>query len=137
MPAPFELDLEVQEQHIDVLGHVGNRVFIDWLLEAAEAHSAAVGLSWARYRELEGVFVVRRHEIDYLRPAFAGEQLVVRTWITRTTRVSSVRSYEILRGADCLVRAITTWAFVGLDSGRPRRIPAPVLQAFAISPAEP
>jgi acyl-CoA thioester hydrolase len=134
MPAPFEIDLEVEEGHIDVVGHVGNRVFLDWLLEAAEAHSVAVGLSWERYRELGGVFVVRRHEIDYLGPAFQGDALVVRTWITRTTRVSSLRSYEILRDTKCLIRACTTWAFVSLESGRPRRIPKPVLEAFDIAP---
>lgn len=134
MAAPFELALEVENTHIDVVGHVGNRVFLDWLLAAAEAHSVAVGLSWERYRELGGVFVVRRHELDYLAPAFRGDELVVRTWITRTTRVSSVRCYEVLRATKCLVRARTTWAFVSLDNGRPRRIPEPVLEAFAIAP---
>jgi acyl-CoA thioester hydrolase len=91
-------------------------------------------LSFARYRDLGGVFVVRRHEVDYLGAALEGDALVVRTWITRTTRVSSIRAYEVLRDTERLVRATTTWAFVSLDSGRPCRIPAAVRAAFEIEP---
>lgn len=128
----FTVHHTVGEQHIDVLGHVGNLVFLGWLLAAAEAHSAAVGLTWARYRELGGVFVVRRHEVDYLGSAYLGDSLVVRTWIAHTARASSVRNYEVLRDTRCLVRATTTWAFVSLATGRPCRIVEPVLTAFGL-----
>jgi acyl-CoA thioester hydrolase len=130
----FTIHHTVSEQHIDVLGHVGNLVFLGWLLAAAEAHSAAVGLTWDRYRELGGVFVVRRHEVDYLGSAYLGDSLVVRTWIAHTARATSVRNYEVLRNTQCLVRAKTTWAFVSLTTGRPCRIVEPVLEAFGLSP---
>src|SRR5690349_24288927 len=97
VPNIFTLHQTDGEAHIDVLGHVGNLVFLEWLLAAAQAHSTAVGLTWDRYRELGRVFVVRRHEVDYLGSAFLGDQLVVRTWITETTRVTSTRSYEVMR----------------------------------------
>ncbi len=136
VPEVFTVNQAVEEQHIDVLGHVGNLVFLGWLLAAAEAHSAAVGLTWERYRELGGVFVVRRHEVDYLGSAYLGDQLVVRTWIASTARVSSVRNYEVLRDTRCLVRATTTWAFIDLSTGRPCRIIEPVLAAFGLAPAD-
>ena len=130
----FEQHRTVTADHIDVLGHVGNLVFLDWLLEAAQAHSDAVGLSWERYRELGGVFVVRRHEFDYLGSAYASDPLVIRTWIEDTTRVTSIRAYTVCRGEETLVCGRTRWAFVSLDTGRPCRIPAPVLAAFEIAP---
>ncbi len=34
-----------------------------------------------QYRELGGVFVMRRVEIDYLRPSVAGDTLEVTTWL--------------------------------------------------------
>lgn len=135
MPAVFELTQTVGPEHIDRLGHVGNLEYLAWLLEAAEAHSSAVGLTWERYRALGGGFVVRRHEFDYLGAAFEADNLTVRTWISRTARASSTRAYEIHRGATCLLRGQTLWAFVRLDTGRPCRIPAPVLTAFGIAPA--
>jgi acyl-CoA thioester hydrolase len=131
----FTVHHTVSEQHIDVLGHVGNLVFLGWLLAAAEAHSAAVGLTWERYRELGGVFVVRRHEVDYLGSAYLNDSLVVRTWIAHTARATSVRNYEVLRDAQCLVRATTTWAFVSLATGRPCRIVEPVRAAFGMQSA--
>jgi acyl-CoA thioester hydrolase len=134
VPEVFTVHHTVGEQHIDVLGHVGNLVYLGWLLAAAEAHSAAVGLTWDRYRELGGVFVVRRHEVDYLGSAYLGDLLVVRTWIAHTARATSVRAYEVLRDDRCLVRATTTWAFVSLTTGRPCRIVEPVLAAFGLSP---
>jgi acyl-CoA thioester hydrolase len=132
VPNIFTLHQTVGEAHIDVLGHVGNLVFLEWLLAAAQAHSTAVGLTWDRYRELGRVFVVRRHEVDYLGSAFLGDQLVVRTWITETTRVTSTRSYEVLRDTQCLIRATTVWAFVDLATGRPCRIVEPVRAAFKL-----
>lgn len=130
----FTLHQTVGDAHIDVLSHVSNLVFVEWLLGAAQAHSAAVGLTWERYRELGGVFVVRRHEIDYLGSAFLGDQLVVRTWISETARATSTRKYEVLRDTQCLVRATTLWAFVDLETGRPCRIVEPVLAAFGLQP---
>jgi acyl-CoA thioester hydrolase len=131
--AVFELAQTVGSTHIDRVGHVGNLEYLAWLLEAAEAHSSAVGLTWARYQALGGVFVVRRHEFDYLRAAKQGDELVVRTWISSTARASSTRNYEIVRDGTCILRGVTIWAFVDLDTGRPCRIPEPVLVAFGIS----
>lgn len=132
VPDVFTVHQTVGDAHIDVLGHVGNLVFLDWLLAAAQAHSASVGLTWDRYRELGGAWVVRRHEIDYLGSAYLGDQLVVRTWIAQTARASSIRNYEVLRETRCLIRATTTWAFINLATGRPCRIFEPVLAAFGL-----
>jgi acyl-CoA thioester hydrolase len=136
VPEVFTVQQTVGEAHIDVLGHVGNLVFLDWLLAAATAHSASVGLTWDRYRELNGAFVVRRHEIDYLGSAYRGDELIVRTWIAHTARATSIRNYEVLRDSRCLVRATTTWAFINLSTGRPCRILDPVLQAFGLVPTD-
>jgi acyl-CoA thioester hydrolase len=132
--ATFEFTRTVGSEHIDRVGHMGNLEYLAWLLEAAEAHSSAVGLTWQRYQALGGVFVVRRHEFDYLGAAIEGDELIVRTWISRTARASSIRAYEIHRGPTCLLRGTTTWAFVRLATGRPCRIPAPVLTAFDVAP---
>ena len=125
----FALDLEVVGGDIDDLGHVGNIVYVRWVLDAAAAHSAALGWDLPTYRRAGGVFVVRRQEVDYLRPAFRGERVRVETWVEAISRVTSVRRTRILRGDDELARAATTWAFVGLD-GRPIRIPETIAAAF-------
>ena len=108
---------------IDELAHVSNLVYLRWVLEAAVAHSAASGWGHAEYRALGAVFVVRRHEIEYLAPVVAGEQLVAETWVDDWKAASCVRRTEIRRGDKVVARAATQWAFMTLATGRPQRIP--------------
>jgi acyl-CoA thioester hydrolase len=134
-PTPYKISLEVGDADIDALGHVSNIAYVRWIQDVAIAHSSAVGLDLAAYAELGAVFVVRRHEVDYLRPVLRGERLEVRTWIDRAFAAKCHRATEIARlGADgepvIVARAMTTWGFVELASGRPTRIPGHVRVAF-------
>jgi acyl-CoA thioester hydrolase len=128
----FRMELCVADADIDALGHASNIAFVRWIQDVAIAHSAAVGLGLERYRRLGAVFVVVRHEIDYLRPAFRGQLVEARTWITSVMAAKCLRATELVRKADGQVyaRAITTWGFIELATGRPRRIPQDVRAAF-------
>jgi acyl-CoA thioester hydrolase len=131
-PATYELDLVVADADIDALGHASNVAFVRWIQEAAIAHSTAVGLGLEAYQRLGAVFVVVRHEIDYLRPALRGDALAARTWISSVMAAKCVRATEIVRRSDgqVLARGATTWGFIELATMRPRRIPDAVRGAF-------
>ena len=149
----FLLTVRVRFHELDPLGHVNNAVFLTYLEEAAIEHSAAAGWPASRLREHGGVFIARRHEIDFLQPAVEGDVLQVRTWAESMSGARAIRAYEIARlnradsrppidgpveAADLepvardrlLVRARTEWAFVDVVSARPRRIPAAVRDDF-------
>ena len=136
---PYCRLVEVRPEDIDELGHAGNLVYVRWVLEAALAHSAAVGLDWAAYLARRGAWVVRSHEIHYLRPALAGERLQVETRVATMAAANSLRRTRILRASDSveLCRATTDWAFLDLDRGRPRRIPDDIRSRFPIEPDQP
>jgi acyl-CoA thioester hydrolase len=128
----FQSELVAGPSHIDLLGHVSNIVYVEWLQAVAAAHSAAVGWDQAAYRELGAVFVVRRHEIDYRAPAFAGDRILLETWVEWWRPASSLRRTTVRRADGALLaEAATTWAFVGITDGRPRRIPPEVSAAFS------
>ncbi len=76
----FAAYFKVRHHEMDALGHVNNAVYLHYLEQAAIAHSDALGFTIARLAALGGVFIARRHEIDYLRPATAGDTLQVITW---------------------------------------------------------
>lgn len=122
----------VEDGDIDELGHASNIAYVRWIQDVAVEHSRAVGLSHEAYVELGAIFVIRRHEIDYLRPALRGDLLEVRTWLSTTMAAKAMRATEIVRRADgvVLARGMTTWGFVDTAAGRPTRIPNPVRQAF-------
>jgi acyl-CoA thioester hydrolase len=128
----FALDLEVVAADIDELEHVSNVRVVDWMNRAAVAHSNAVGFDIARYREVGGVFVVRRHEIEYLASAYLGDKLRAFTWPTSLERATAERRHEIRRLADgrVIARGSNLWVFVSFETGRPMRIPAAVVEAF-------
>jgi acyl-CoA thioester hydrolase len=99
------------------------------------------------------MWIVRRHEIEYLRPASAGDVLRVVTWAVEFKGARAVREYAIFRyegqpddarplpadgflppdqalPADSLVRARTLWVWADLATARPKRIPAALYPAF-------
>lgn len=135
---PYVLPITVSTADIDELGHVGNLVYVRWVLLAARRHSEAVGLGLPAFLARNQAFVVRRQHLDYLRPAFAGDVLAVETRVTDLRAASSERMTRILRPQDgtVLLRAVTSWAYVDLPTGRPARIPEEVRGRFAIEAAE-
>lgn len=134
MPAIYAHPHVVTPDEIDGLGHVNNLHYMKWMQTAAVAHSSAQGWPPERYREIRAGWVVRSHQIEYLAPAFAGEELVVRTWVSDFRKVTSLRKYKVFRAKDQVVLAAgeTNWAFLGLDPYVPRRIPAELIEAFVL-----
>ncbi len=130
--AVFRRTRTVEPKHIDHLGHVNNAVWLRFVVALAEAHASAAGFGFERVRALGGLWIVRRHEIDYDAPAFAGDELVEETWVEAMKGARSVRCCRFARPRDgeLLLRARTTWAYCDFASQRPRRIPAELLSAF-------
>ncbi|MUG91372.1 YbgC/FadM family acyl-CoA thioesterase [Scytonema sp. UIC 10036] len=129
---PFKTLLRVRHYEMDALGHVNNAVYQNYLEQAAIEHSEYLGLTLDVYRELGGVFVMRRVEIDYLRPAIAGDTLEVTTWLKEMRGTRTYRRYEIRKQSqeDLLVTAEVLWVWVDVKTMRPRPIPNLVQEKF-------
>lgn len=121
----------VPQSAIDANGHVGNVEYLHWLLDAATAHATATGGTQAT-RNANATWVVRSHHIEYLRPAFANEDLTILTWIASVSRARSLRKYQIRRNDTLLVKAETDWVLIDTQSGRPRTIPQEISSCFQI-----
>ncbi|MFN9719490.1 MAG: acyl-CoA thioesterase [Planctomycetota bacterium] len=134
MPAVFEFHHTVQPREIDGLGHVNNVEYLRWTQDAAVAHSAIQGWPQSAYIALGSGWVARTHTIEYISPAFEGDEIVVRTWVAEMKRVTSLRRFDIVRGSDQkrLAIAATNWAFVNLRTGLPSRVPPEIVQAFEL-----
>jgi acyl-CoA thioester hydrolase len=135
-PLSYTQAREVLEEDIDGLGHANNIAYVRWIQDVAVAHSAAVGLGFDAYQRLGGIFVIRRHEIDYLRPLLRGDRIEVRTWISTVAAAKCQRATEISKGGQAIVRALTTWGFIDATTGRPTRIPDEVRNAFGYAPRQ-
>ena len=122
----FCRDIQVEDKHIDIMGHTNNVVYVSWLEDVAWGHSQALGLGWDKYTELNRAMVARRHEVDYLAATFKGDNLLMGTWITENDqKISITRRYQLIRPEDgvTVLRGCTKWVCVAVDSGRPKRMP--------------
>lgn len=129
------ISITVAESDIDELQHANNVAYVRWLETVAVAHSNAVGLDFAAYKRIGGVFVVRRQEVDYLRPVVAGMTLEAKTWIESAMAAKCIRITEIsTEDGTVACRARTTWGYIDLATARPSRIPQQVRDAFQIAP---
>lgn len=130
----------VQPDEIDRLGHVNNLVYLRWGLDAAVKHSDHNGWDFDRYQIISAAWVVRSHQITYLRPAMLGDQIEVVTGIVELSRVTCQRRYLIERvdptGRTRLAEASTDWVFIDTQKGTPRRIPPEVIEAFPLVHAD-
>ncbi|NND72261.1 MAG: acyl-CoA thioesterase [Rhodothermales bacterium] len=99
--------------------------------DIAVAHSDSVGCTRVT-KELNCTWFVRSHTIEYKRPAALGDTIVVTTWIDGTDLLRSTRKYTFESGDDKTVFATaeTVWILVDVSSGRPRRIPADLIELF-------
>jgi acyl-CoA thioester hydrolase len=91
----FAAYFRVRHYEADAVGHVNNAAYFHYLEQAAIEHSAAVGYPIGRYRKIGSLFIVRRHEIEYLRPASPGDVLEVVTWAAEIRGPRAVRAYEV------------------------------------------
>ncbi|HEX8623434.1 MAG TPA: acyl-CoA thioesterase [Allosphingosinicella sp.] len=129
MTAFFERSITASAEDVDELGHVNNAVWVRWIQDMATAHwrAAADPAHVDAY-----VWVVVRHEIDYLRAALPGETVTGRTWVAQAPRGARFDRHVEFVGEDGKprVRARRTWAILDKASGRPLRVPKDVAAPF-------
>lgn len=132
-PEPFVLDLQVQADDIDGLGHANNAVYVSWLERCAWRHSQHLGLDLCEYRRLDRAMAVLRHEVDYLVSAYEGESLQMATWIVESDqRLKMTRHFQLWRPDDALtlLRARTTFVCIEISTGKPKRMPVEFVEGY-------
>ena len=124
----FAIKVTASAADIDELGHVNNAIYLRWIQDVATSHWNAVAPQ--DHRDTY-VWVVTRHEIDYLRPTLLGETLTLTTWVGEPKGARFDRYVEI-SGADgqLRVKALTTWAIVDRATGRLARVRPEIAAPF-------
>jgi len=135
MQAIYRHRFTVGPEAIDTNGHVNNVVYVQWMQDVAVRHADAAGCTDLTQR-IGATWVARSHKIEYLSPAFAGDEIEASTWVASFRKVRSLRRYRFVRTSDnvTLAQGETDWVFVDHATGRPRSIPEPVTAAFELWP---
>jgi len=138
--AIFEMTVPVLPTDIDEQNHVNNAVYLRWIQDVATAHWKS--LASAQSQAAIG-WIVLRHEIDYKMPAAAGDEILLRTWVGKASRLKFERFTEIRRKIDppqggfavanmqLLSQARTLWVPIDIRTGKPTRVSSDVRTRFS------
>ncbi|REG88055.1 acyl-CoA thioesterase [Winogradskyella sediminis] len=125
----FEKTITVVEGDIDDLNHVNNVRYVQWVQDIAKEH-------WQTYAtkailDSYAWFLVN-HYIEYKSPALLGDQLLLKTYVSKVTGVSSIRHVEItnLNTKKRIVNSKAKWCFMDAKTQRPTRITTEVSEIF-------
>ena len=124
---------------LDAYGHVNNARFLTLYEEARVAMMFAGGRAWGVGSFADGV-VIRRHEVDYLRPvdyalgrasAEAAPAVRFELWVDQIRAASFSVAYELYDGDTLVGTARSLLVPFDLSAQRPRRI-SPEERAFLL-----
>ena len=127
----FAKTFTASAEHIDVMGHVNNAVWVQWVQDMATAHWEAV----ANPEHAEAyVWLVVRHEIDYRGNIAKGESVTGETWIPGSAKGATSNRRVQFRNAEdkVIVSALTNWAMLDGETHRLVRIRPEVIAPFLL-----
>ena len=125
----FNLSITVGVDDIDALKHVNNVVYLRYVQDIAQAHWDAISSDEMKKKYS---WVVVRHEIDYKTPAFLGDELTAKTWVSSCEGVRSVRNVKVFNAkGNLVVEAKTTWCLLDAQTMKPKRIEDDIIAIFS------
>jgi len=117
-----ECSLRVRSYECDGYNHVNNANYLNYLEYARYEFLKDIGFDFVKATKAGYGLYIARIEIDYKKPAFTDDELVIKSHSVKKGAVSGVIAQEIWRGEDLLIEANVTWAFVD-SKGTPTKIP--------------
>ena len=130
----FEHQREVRPEDIDVLGHVNNAVYLQYIEDCARLHAEARGLSLEGFKATGAVPMIREHKLTYYAQAKLGDTLSVSTEVLELSGPKALRRSQVRRvdsgGVTRMVEAYTLWVWISVSSGRPIRAPEVIKASF-------
>lgn len=126
----FEYPITILPIDIDGQQHVNNISYLKWVQEAAIAHWTSVA---TREMNEQYMWVVSRHEIDYLKQAFINNKLLAKTWVIEPDGAKSFRYVDIydVETNAIIAKIKTTWYLLDYKTKRPKRIDADLVNIFS------
>jgi acyl-CoA thioester hydrolase len=109
----------------DAAGVVHNVAYLRMIEVARTELAAHLGWTMAEMQTTGCVPVVARTEIDYLKPARLGDELLIEASLVKMERVRFQLEFKLNRASDLLAIAYCrqTMVTVQLPSGRPQPVP--------------
>lgn len=127
---PIVTPIEVRFRDTDAMGHINNAVYHTYLEHCRIRFMDALNLS-----NLNGdrrpPIILARTEIDYLKPGFMGDNIVISGWLTAVGSKSFTMKFHIKAGERLLARAVSVQVWYDYAADRSMVIPEDARRLFA------
>lgn len=120
----FSIEKTVTANEIDDLNHVNNVVYVNWMEEIATKHWQFLT---AEAPLPDYIWVVLRHEIDYVQQAVLHDKITIKTWVGETKGFKSERLIAFYKDDVVIAKSKTIWGMLALKTYKPARITESVL----------
>lgn len=126
-PNTYDYELDVVAEDIDEMGHVNNAVYLTWVQTAVLRHWRRLAPSHvaASHR-----WVALQHRINYRRPAFLDDHVVVRAVLQRMHGARAVYRTMIKHGDQLLAEVESSWCCIDAVSKKPVRLARDIVSRF-------
>lgn len=125
----FEKIITVAKDDLDQLNHVNNVRYVQWVQDIAEDH----WLKNASKTILDNYFwVMLSHHIEYKGEALLGDELNIKTYVSKSVGLTSIRHVVITNNTNgkIIVTSETKWCFMSTATKKPTRIPTEIATLF-------
>jgi YbgC/YbaW family acyl-CoA thioester hydrolase len=131
----YRCTIEVRGYELDSFGHVNHAKYVSYLEHARWQMLYKEGITLERFQEWKRWPVISAIEMQYLKPAFMGDQLEVLTQVVEHGKLHFSIEQTISKAGTPIARAKVK-AVVVNENGRPSEYPAAVSKLWTVDQSE-
>jgi len=126
----YEKHIVVKQKDIDERSHVNNIRYVEWVQEIAQEHWESKINDEIRNRYY---WIMLSHFINYKAEALLGDVLRLKTFVTKSEGLKSIRQVEIYNKNTnkLLTTSETIWCLMAHENNKPTRITAEITGLFS------
>lgn len=132
---PFETELSIRPDDIDMNQHVHNSRYFDYVLAARYDQMArCYGMAMEEFVRLGFGWVVKVAHLEFKRPLWLNDSVIVRTWVEEIGKTDVRVRFQILRknGGKLSCDGHFDYTMVSLATGRAEAIPDWIREKYSV-----
>ncbi len=119
MIEPFKIQIRFSD--CDMMGHVNNAVYLSYI-EMARIHYFTYLFGTDRDWKRNGI-LVRKNEIEYIKPVLFRDQASIQAFITHIGKSSFVMEYELQVGSEIYTKAQSVLVYFDSETQKSTLLP--------------
>ena len=116
-------DLEVYTYQIDIVGHLSNIIYIEWMEIGRLKLLEAVGLPVVELKNRDIFPILVNTNITYKKPIFFGDKIRAEVWLSKLSEASAIIEFRFIINEGILAASGNQRGlFISGKSGKPYRL---------------